>query len=477
MNSQNDHTPDDAPVGGDAPRLPSAAPAAPTLPDAGPFLPDAPPTVAGAAPFLPDAPRPVAEPAPEPEFDAKAMVESQKHYNPNPVYGAMPSGSEQGREAARKLREEANRKRKRGKVIGRIFGVVFLAAAGVVGYFVYRAIQDANSDDVDVATDAGADPAGPSLSDSAGGAITPAGNLDEALAASDALNQVAVAGAGGYLDAIDDARDVVADINGDTPADASADTPTDGGSSAAPIVAPTVIEAAVTRLDLGGTDGSIVEQIVSDRTDDTYLIATADASQLFRVVQTDPTSFSRYATEGDILERAPRDERSLDPAPDGLFVSPIVPELVVPDAVMAHASPTIFPLVNLAGEQAIDTAYVVDVDGLRADDPAAADTFVGLLRYADPGTLPAVDMSAIERVDVTDDLAAVASDAVSGLAWPTVVDFSAAPVPAQGEMIVAWRLAASGLIDRLYVAAGDGSVHWMYEVKTFDGTRAPTFLP
>jgi hypothetical protein len=117
----------DGEAGGDAPFLPPARPVVPA--PAHPIEPEhvAAPTATADAPFLPNArpPEPVAPPAAPSAlaFDAKAMVESQKHYNVNPAYGPMPTGTEESRAAARKLREDANRKRRRGKVARRVAGV------------------------------------------------------------------------------------------------------------------------------------------------------------------------------------------------------------------------------------------------------------------------------------------------------------------------------------------------------------------
>jgi hypothetical protein len=154
-------------------------------------------------------------------FDAKAMVESQKHYNANPVYGGMPAGSEESRAAARKLREDANRKRRRGRVVRRFVGLLVLAGLAVGGYFVYRAIQDDPPP-----ADRGADE--PDDDDDAtgeGGALTPLGEQEQVIEALDDVNSGARPSAGGLLDAVEEARDVV-------------------GQAEPPVVAPTTLMVA-----------------------------------------------------------------------------------------------------------------------------------------------------------------------------------------------------------------------------------------
>lgn len=184
----DDGAPAGAP-GGDAPFLPPARPAVPVLPSA-------PPTV-GMAPAAPSPPTGSAPPAGAPAFDAAAMVESQRHHNPNPAYGSMPAGTDESRAAARKLREDANRKRRRGKATGRIVLVLLLAGLAAGGYLAYQAIQD--------------DPP-PLTAPTAGGdagALTPLGEQQLVIDALDDLTSGAAPSAGGLLGAVEQARDVV----------------------------------------------------------------------------------------------------------------------------------------------------------------------------------------------------------------------------------------------------------------------------
>ena len=211
--------------------------AAPYLPPSTPPQP-APRAAAEDAPYLPAATPPVPTPAPEPEFDAAAMVASQKHFNANPTYGEMPSGSAAGRDAARLLREQANRRRRRARVLGRLVMLLVLVGLGVGGYFVYQLVRDAQDDGTVEETEAGDDAAtaeDATADSDTPAALTPLGEQAEVIAGQEILNDAARPGGSGLLDAIDDARDVVGDVNSDVAADPAA--PADGPTAAVePIV-------------------------------------------------------------------------------------------------------------------------------------------------------------------------------------------------------------------------------------------------
>lgn len=110
----------------DAPRLPDPSrpptPTPPTVPAEATELPpevlDGPPDED--LPRLPDRPASVPRAAPEP-------VPSDED---GPAYGAMPTGSDEGRERARQIRVEANRLRDRRKRRNRIIGLVVLLVLG-----------------------------------------------------------------------------------------------------------------------------------------------------------------------------------------------------------------------------------------------------------------------------------------------------------------------------------------------------------
>lgn len=197
--------------GDDAPFLPPARPVGPSGAVAVEAETLTAPALSADAPTLPSSrpPEPVAPAAPV--FDAKAMVESQKHFNANPAYGPMPAGTDESRAAARKLREQANRKRRRGKAAGRVLGVLVLAGAAVGAYFAYQAIQDdpPPADGTGDAADEGADEAADDAATGDGGALTPLGEQQQVIEALDDVNSGASPSAGALLDAVDDAREVV----------------------------------------------------------------------------------------------------------------------------------------------------------------------------------------------------------------------------------------------------------------------------
>lgn len=209
---------DDGSPAGAAPFLPPARPVAPNVqsPTDRPLEPDADgpdvPTSPAEVPFLPSSRPP--EPAPPvvaaPTFDAKAMVESQKHVNANPAYGALPAGTQESRAAARQLRQNANRKRRRGKLLARVVALLVLAGLGVGAYFAYRAIQD-DPPPADGSRDSDEPNAGDTARDDGGegGALTPVGEQEQVIEVLDDLNSGARPSAGGLLDAVDDARDAV----------------------------------------------------------------------------------------------------------------------------------------------------------------------------------------------------------------------------------------------------------------------------
>ena len=119
---------------------PPTSPPSITAPPVVERMPD--PTDEFDVPFLPAVTRiePDVQP-PSPSFDAKAMVESQKRFNANPSYGAMPTGTAEGRAAAEALRNQARQKRHRQKTSGRITIAVLMCGLAVGAWFAYRAYQ------------------------------------------------------------------------------------------------------------------------------------------------------------------------------------------------------------------------------------------------------------------------------------------------------------------------------------------------
>jgi hypothetical protein len=126
----------------DAPFLPTDTPPPPPA-TRSPNLHDPVPVASDATPFLPEPPRPEPVPVAEaPQFDAKAMVESQRTVTATPAYGQLPTGTDEGRAAAKRLREEANRKRKRRQVKVRLAVLALLLGVAVGGYVVHQQLQD-----------------------------------------------------------------------------------------------------------------------------------------------------------------------------------------------------------------------------------------------------------------------------------------------------------------------------------------------
>ena len=193
-------------------------------------------------PFVPArAPVVVAEPEPI-VFDAKAMVDSQKRYNAKPAYGALPTGTEASRDAAKKLKAKAQRKRARNKRIGWFVGVLFLGGVGAAGWFGYQAYQDEQDQRAIELAEAQNDDA-PRDADLLG----PLGEQVEVIGAQDAVNSGATGGAGALLDAVDDARAVVGE------------TSPSGSITLADVLPPVVVEIGERLPDATGRDTYIVD--------------------------------------------------------------------------------------------------------------------------------------------------------------------------------------------------------------------------
>jgi hypothetical protein len=175
---------------------PGETPTLPTVPDL--------PTLRAPEPASP-APASMAAPV----FDARAMVESQKHYNVNPTYGPLPAGTDESRAAARRLREQANRKRRRNKIAGRVLAGLVVVAVAVGLYFAYQAIQDDPTPVDGQPADAGSDADARAAGSGDVGALTPLGEQEQVVEVLGDLNSGASPSAGGLLDAVDQARDVV----------------------------------------------------------------------------------------------------------------------------------------------------------------------------------------------------------------------------------------------------------------------------
>lgn len=360
-------TPDDGADTGDrsVPHLPttSSDEAAPTLPDA-PRLPDAPASAALSdapaihdAPFVPPSTPPA---APEPAtFDARAMVESQKHFDVNPAYGALPPATEAGREAVEELRAQAQRQRRRNRRIGRAAAVALVGAVGVAGWLGFRTYQDQHDREAAERADRAEESGDESIIDvaeSAVTALTPLGEQQDTIGGLDELNDTAVAG-GGLRGAVDDALEIVGRTEPDNSAVAAGD----------PFAARTV-DFVYRRWGTAAATSPMVEYVVTyDRIADTYLgdIRPDDGT----LTITGTNDHHRFAIYPDgVVERVPRSEASLDPAPDITLAmvfreGDILPPEARPFATIVEE--------NIGAEQGDRVTYNIDTTGWRDREPAS----------------------------------------------------------------------------------------------------------
>lgn len=341
----------------EAPYLPAAQPVT-----SGPAQPTATTEPAPSdAPYVP-APAPVAPAPVEPaKFDARAMVESQKNYQAAPAYGALPTGTEASREAAQKLRAKAQRKRRRNLLFGRVLAVLLLAGVGAAGWFGYQAYQD--QQDRDAAERTARENDEPSGAEEAAAALTPLGEQQEIIEAMGDLNSTARATAGGFLGAVQDARDIVGETNGET------DDVAEAGSDVA-VVDPFTARSAdfvYRRWDAAASTSPMVEYSYSyDRVADTYA-GTIQVGATRTLVGT--TVAHRFAIYPDgVVERIARSPASLDPAPDIALAKVFGHDDVIPTTARPYAT-----LVdNKEGTSSGDVfGYTIDTEEWRNRDPGS----------------------------------------------------------------------------------------------------------
>jgi hypothetical protein len=92
---------------------------------------------------------PASDPRPSvstPIFDAKAMVEATRHKVTNPVYGQMPTGTPEGRDAADAARAMMRRRRRHHRILGWVMAIVCVGIAAGIGYVLYTMYQDDQAD-------------------------------------------------------------------------------------------------------------------------------------------------------------------------------------------------------------------------------------------------------------------------------------------------------------------------------------------
>jgi type II secretory pathway pseudopilin PulG len=157
-------------------------------------------------PFLPPVQR--AEPVPEKPvvFDAKMMVDATKRKIEHPVYGMMPTGTEEGRAAIQLARTAMKRRRARNNLIARAVAVVVLGGIAAAGWFGYQAYRD-DQDRQKAERAANAEGEAP-------GAATALGEQAQVIDVMEDLNSGGAApSAGALLGAVDDAQAVVGETN------------------------------------------------------------------------------------------------------------------------------------------------------------------------------------------------------------------------------------------------------------------------
>lgn len=383
----------------------------PDAPDESPFLPparpgdrDAPPpgtepsedeattgasTPVDGVPFLPEPPRAeTAEPSAPVPFDPRAMVESQRPKVESPVYGQMPVGTDEGRAAARRLREEANRSRRRKRIFGRIAGVVVVAALVVAGFVASRQFRDGQGE---------REPASPSGLGDEPATVAPTA-VDEQSHDADDTDRT---GAGSDDDATDDdpATDGDATDHDATDDDlATDDAPSDEGTVATVASAPTTTIAGRsvdvdpvsyyhrTSDSVAGESASTEYVVVHDPASDTYVAEVRTGEESATMIGTDARH--RYSVDpGGRLERMRRSATGLAPEPDLALARPIVAADLLPPSALPFAE-SVSVTVELDGTTYV---YRIDIDGWRKTDPEGYGTWVARWNEQGPSTAALVD--------------------------------------------------------------------------------------
>jgi hypothetical protein len=183
----------DSPSGAPTLPTPTTTPVVPVLPGSGPATP--------------------ASASTPPGIDAKDGVRSKKRTPENPAHGMLPTSSEASRAATHRLRTKARRKRTRDKILAKFLALIVIGAVGGAGYLIYQAYQN-DQDGEAAAREARAE----LQVDRNGGSLGPLGEQVATAEALEDLNSGATASAGGLLDAVDEARDVVRQTSGDVSA-------------------------------------------------------------------------------------------------------------------------------------------------------------------------------------------------------------------------------------------------------------------
>jgi hypothetical protein len=450
----------------------SAAASLPHLPSLHlPPPPVSPPTAASVGdgmPFLPAAaptPSVVAEPA---TFDAKAMVESQRHAVANPGYGALPAPSDANREAADHLRLMAQKKRRRNKRISRLAVVLVLAALGVLGWFVFQAYQDGEAER---AAESAAEQAGDNDAD----ALTPLGEQGAIIDAIEDLNGVTPGESGGLVGAIDDARDLTQAV-----------PPTVtilGPNAPAPLPTPRVAHRPEFR-----TTGYVVRIYDGADPDATYrnFEVTYDTltDDYFGFVDNTATGESelvsfdgewRYSVGSDgVQRRVHRSEFSRSLEPDTPLASllgeyDVFPRLARPHATLVSETLTDEPGVD--GTPVTVYVYFVDVAAFRDADPESYATWRTLWATAPHDIVDLVEPGSAQ-VRPSEPMA---TDVLTGRPAADLSDFEI--MPSEGQTAIAFSITEQGVITVAALISPEENLRIVYVATSYSDQSASMPFP
>jgi hypothetical protein len=149
-------------------------------------------------------------------YSAKELSEARRiKAVDNPAYGDLPKASTESQAQVDDLRRKAAKNRARNKRIGwymALFGIALVVGIFVGAYVLFQQ-EDDNDEPVEPTVPAAS--VAPSVPPGAG--ATPIGEQITVVSGLEVINQAPVAGGGAATDIINDANEVVANLNGTTP--------------------------------------------------------------------------------------------------------------------------------------------------------------------------------------------------------------------------------------------------------------------
>jgi hypothetical protein len=294
-----------------------------------PALPVMPPSD---SPYLPPTRHEPIEAGEPPPFDARALVAAQKRGIANPSYGALPEATPESIAAAKALKDEARRKRRRNRRLGWIVALLLLAIVGTAGFLAYRAYQndqDRIAAERTAQLEAESDGTSDAADDGAPAALTPLGEQAEVIGALDALDDNPAPSAGGLIGAVKDAETAVGGLNAGATGDA-------GNAPSATldidVVLPDALVRVATRLD--DADGFERYLVVAAE------FATEDAVAYTRFTETlgSEPQLPADAPAFDVLPTIGTGEIGIAVRRDGSLLAQVVVVGLDPDLFVAHAS-------------------------------------------------------------------------------------------------------------------------------------------